>query len=181
MGPLVITSEQEAKRVSEYFGAFHDGFIKTARVTSGITFRTHNSWEDRPAFSGPEEELNAIFMWGEEYSYRVELVIHHFNYNWPREPFNRAIVAQFHDAKDISDRLPEFIGRPIYDLTFLPESDRLTAQLTLCERFVNDIDNPKRRLFTFAKAQLQETTWAQLNVSQSQDATGEPDERTRTD
>jgi hypothetical protein len=90
---MKISSQKDIDEVNEKFNYFHDGLLKSFRVTSDNDFWTDPPWESQRQFTSNEEELRAtgLFFLNSD---TVEIVIHHYNYDWPNQPRRRAIIIR---------------------------------------------------------------------------------------
>lgn len=160
---MKIETQQDIDAVNGKFNHFHDGFIKQIRVTSDTEFLTDMPWETQRKFASNEEELHAVGLCLLNTT-NVELVIHHYNYDWPNQPRQRSIIVRASAAR-ISDQLLSFIGGDIFDLTFAKSSDDISCMLTYHQvdaDHVRSMENgTTATLFSAEQIQIEETKWTE--------------------
>ncbi len=165
---MKIENQQGADAVNGKFNNFHDGFIKQIRVVSDNEFETDMPWETQRKFATNEEELHATGLCLPNTT-RVELDIHHYNYDWPNQPRKRSITLKS-DAARMSDQLLSFIGSDIFDITLTKDTNGISCVLT----HHRDDAGPARSvengittvLFSSESMELEETEWAEQSTGE---------------
>ena len=160
---MKIEDQQDADAVNVKFNHFHDGFIKQIRVVSDNEFETDMPWEIQRKFATNEEELHATGL-SLPNTTKVELDIHHYNYDWPNQPRKRSIILRA-DAALISDQLLSFIGSDIFDMTIAKDAGGISCVLTHHkENFgpIRSVENGSTTiLFSAKNMEIEETEWAE--------------------
>ncbi|MCG3198976.1 MAG: hypothetical protein GHCLOJNM_03483 [bacterium] len=160
---MKIETKEHADAVNGKFNHFHDGFIKQIRVTSDNEFLTDMPWEEQRQFPTNEEELQAAGLCLLNTN-SVELVIHHYNYDWPNQPRRRSIVIRAKEAR-MTDGLLKFIGADIFELAFSKDDGGIACVLTHHADDagpVRSMDNGTTTvLFSADVVELEETEWAE--------------------
>ena len=139
-----ITSAQEAL---DYFGGFHDGYIKSVKFISDARHDVDSVLQSAGLYL--HETLS------------LEMEIGHFNYDWPNVPYDRMISLKFTDVENpnaefLTNRL---LGQPVFSIVIDRfEKDDLVFEVQLSEFRVraNDANNPKYTLFTFKCLEIEE-------------------------
>lgn len=188
-----ISSQQDVDAVNAKFSRFHDGFIKSIAVTSQNEFMSHQPWEPAPGFSTNEEELLAT---GLHYAgpcagnhQTIDMELHHYNYDWPRQPRTRAIRLHAGVVTAMVENLASLVGTEVFCLLLEMRGDDLACVLTYHEHipWMPGQENTVREctmenghtvtLFTAKDVELTETTWAEQPTPPYSEPEGRPFQR----
>ena len=148
-----ITSAQEAL---DYFGGFHDGYIKSVKFISDA----RHDVDEEDLDGDKESVLQSAGLYLHE-TLSLEMEIGHFNYDWPNVPYDRMISLKFTDVENpnaefLTNRL---LGQPVFSIVIDSfEKDDMVFEVQLSEFRVraNDANNPKYKLFTFKCLEIEE-------------------------
>ncbi len=147
---------------NERFNYFRNGFLKAIRVVSGNEFLPDMSWDAPrpvvPMLQSPESTglclMNTV---------SVELEIHHYNYDQPRQPRRRAVLVRAVEA-EVSECLLAFVGRDIFELVFDKTFRGIDCILTCHEKNVGPVrtmaNGMTTILFTAHEIEMTESEWA---------------------
>ena len=159
--PIKLVNYDDVVAANDRFNYFHDGFLKAIRVVSGNEFLADKSWESHRKLVSPDEEADATGLCLMN-TVSVELEVHHYNYDIPRQPRRRAVFVKASEA-EISDRLFSVIGRDIFELVFDKTADGLACILTCHEKGVESLrtmaNGETITIFTAHEIDMVETEW----------------------
>ena len=159
-----IQTQAEADIANGKFNYFHDGFFKRLQITSEDELLADLPWASKRQFAMNEEELLATGLrgWPDK---AIELEIHHFNYDWPNQPSNRAILLRASGVTELLNDLLRFVGREIFVLRFQTNAVATSCVLTYHEQDagpVRSMENGVTKVLFSAKAiEIEEITWAE--------------------
>lgn len=158
----ILVSFDDVVEANERFNYFRNGFLKAIRVVSGNEFLPDMSWDAtrnvNPMRQSPENTglclMNTV---------SVELEIHHYNYDQPRQPRRRAVLVKASEA-EVSERLLSVVGRDIFELVFDKTSHGIDCILTCHDRGTGSARNMANgmttTLFTAHEIEMTESEWA---------------------
>jgi hypothetical protein len=110
-----IYDESTCEKFNKYFGYFHDGFIKKLEILSGKNFHQEMPWEPKKEYTNNKEKLLATHL-----SYYdgklINIIISHYLYDWPNQPWNREIHIQIPHAENIYYKITQMVGIDIIEL-----------------------------------------------------------------
>ncbi len=158
---MILVGFDDVVDANERFNYFRNGFLKAIRVVSGNEFLPDMSWDAprrvMPMREGPENTglclMNTV---------SVELEIHHYNYDQPRQPRRRAVLVKAGEA-EVSERLLSYVGRDIFELVFDKTSRGIDCILTCHDRSAGPArtmaNGMTTTLFTSHEIVLTESEW----------------------
>ena len=159
--PIKLVNYDDVVAANDRFNYFRNGFLKAIRVISGNEFLPDKSWESHKKLvsSHDEAETTGLCLMN---TVSVELEVHHYNYDIPRQPRRRAVFIKAAEV-EISDRLLSVIGRDIFELVFDKTADGLACILTCHEKGVAPLrtmaNGTTTTLFTAHEIEMIETEW----------------------
>lgn len=158
---MKLQTQTDADLANQKFNHFHDAFIKQVRVASDAEFLADMPGAEQRQFATNEEELFATGLYGES-SRDVELEIHHYNYDWPKQPRQRAIMVRGRSAR-IADELLAVVGVGIFSLEFAADGAGVSCSLSFHEESADPVrtaENARRVvLFHAPEAEIIESMW----------------------
>lgn len=159
--PIKLVNYDDVVAANNRFNYFRDGFLKAIRVISGNEFLPDKSWESHKKLvsSHDEADVTGLCLMN---TVSVELEVHHYNYDIPRQPRRRAVFIKAVEA-DISDRLLSVIGRDMFELVFDKTADGFACILTSHEKGLAPLrtmaNGTTITLFTAHEIDMIETEW----------------------
>ncbi len=161
---MTIDAHSNLSAVNERFNRFHDGLMKRLVVSTDNQFLADMPWEEKRKFNSNEEELQNTSLCIFDDHLRLDLEIHHYNYDWPNQPRRRAILIRAAPTWFLK-RLAMFVGSEIFDLSFDNTDDQLACSLVYHTQDVGPVrsrENGKAvTLFVAERVHIRETEWTE--------------------
>ncbi|MEL7500824.1 MAG: hypothetical protein AAFN77_24745 [Planctomycetota bacterium] len=88
--------------------------MKRLVVSTDNQFRADIPWEEKRKFDSNEDELQNTGLCIFDDHLRLDLEIHHYNYDWPKQPRRRAILIRAAPTSFL-EGITMFVGSEIFE------------------------------------------------------------------
>jgi hypothetical protein len=160
-----IDAHSDLSAVNEWFNRFHDGLIKQLVVSTDNQFLADMPWEEKRKFDSNEDELQNTGLCIFDDHLRLDLEIHHYNYDCSNQPRRRNILIRAAPTSFL-ERIAMFVGSEIFDLSFDNTDDQVSCNLVYHTQDVGPVRSLENgtsvTLFVAERVHIRETEWTEL-------------------
>lgn len=126
---MIINNSTLCLVANKKFGNFHDGFIKKIEISSGNKFCQEMPWEPKQQYKSNEEKLLAtgLCYFGGKL---IKLIIQHYCYEWPNQPWNQEIKIYIPRANNILPNIIDYVGVDLFALSFQFKNNQIILNVS---------------------------------------------------